>query len=104
MGSNVCEAAASPACWSHYVQRSLCTARPLCIAPLMHSAPYVQRCLCTPLPMYSAASDDAAYDGPAYDCAIGGTAPSQSRSMAVAYYGGGRRGPLSLLSPRPIRP
>ena len=33
----------------------------------MYTAPYVQRCLCIPLPMYSAASDDAAYDGAAYD-------------------------------------
>ena len=44
MGSNVCEAAASPVCWSHYVQRS-----PMYGAPLMHSAPYVQRS-----PMYGA--------------------------------------------------
>jgi len=36
----------------------------------MYTAPYVQRCLCIPLPMYSAASDDAAYDGAAYDCAM----------------------------------
>jgi hypothetical protein len=47
----------------------MCSA-PYVGAPLMHSAPYAQRCLCTPLPMYSAASDDAAYDGAAYDCAM----------------------------------
>jgi len=48
----------------------------------MYTAPYVQRCLCIPLPMYSAASDDAAYDGAAYDHRE--VAPWRSRIMGAA--------------------
>jgi len=50
--------------------------------------------------MYSAASDDAAYDGAAYDCAMAALLHREVALWRSRIMGGGRRGLLSSGSVR----